>query len=91
MPPLHLRDETGRDIPDVERAALLRHDRMKQHLEEHITELFLHLPIVAVADRLVQLVRLLDEIGAKRVVRLRGIPLAARAQVAHESERIFKC
>ena len=78
MPSLHLRDETGRHVPDVERTALLGHDRMKQHLQEHVTELFPHLPVVAVANRLVQLVRLLDEIGAKRVVGLGRIPLAAR-------------
>ena len=38
-----------------------------------------------------ELVGFLDQVGAQRVVALRGIPLAALPQVAHDRERIFKC
>ena len=41
-------------------------------------------------DRVVDLVRLLDLIGAERLVRLRPVPLAAAPQVSHQLERIFK-
>ena len=43
------------------------------------------------ARRVVDLVRLLDQVGAQRVVRLRPIPLASTPEVAHQRERIFKC
>src|SRR5688572_7918601 len=34
--------------------------------------------------------RLFQQIRTQRCVRLRGIPLASRSQIAHERERIFK-
>ena len=79
----HLCDQPVRDIADVERTALLRDDRVEQHLEQHVAQLLAHLGVVAVADRLVELVRLLDQVGAERIVSLIGVPLAPRPQISH--------
>ena len=40
------------------------------------------------ANRVVDFVRFFDQIRPQRFVRLRGVPLAARAQIAHQRERI---
>src|ERR1051325_10410665 len=63
---------------------------MKKHLEQQIAELFTELSVVAGPDRFVDLVRLLDQIGAQRLVRLGRVPLATLAQVAHQGERLFE-
>ena len=63
---------------------------MEQHLEQHVAQLFSHLGVVVVANRLVELVRLLDQVRSQRIVGLVGVPLAPRAQIAHQRERIFK-
>src|SRR5690349_12630726 len=63
---------------------------MEQHLEQHVAELLAHLRVVSVANRLVQLVRFLDQVWPQRIVCLIRIPLAPRTEIAHERERIFK-
>ncbi len=90
MPASHLRNQRVRDVVRVELAVLLGDHRMEEHLEEDVAQLLANRVRVAGSQRIVELVRLLDEIGAQRVVRLLAIPLAARAQIAHERERIFK-
>ena len=64
--------------------------RVEEHLQQQVAELLAQLRVVAGADRVVDLVGFLDQIGAQRLVRLRRVPLAARAQIAHQRERIFK-
>src|SRR5512138_2559529 len=39
MTPAHFRDQPVRDVADVERAALLRHDRVEEHLQQDVAEL----------------------------------------------------
>ena len=91
MPRFHLRDEAVRDVVHRERAALLGDDGVEEHLEQQIAELLAQLRVVAGANGVVDLVRFFDQVWAQRFVRLRGVPFAARAQVAHQRERIFKC
>jgi len=79
----HLCDQPVGDIANVESAALLGHDRMEQYLEQHVAQLLAHLGVVAVTNRVVELVRLLDQIGAQRIVGLVRVPLAPRPQIAH--------
>ena len=90
MARLHLGNETPGHISDVESTALLGDNRMKEHLQENVAQFFAHLSLIAVAKRIVQLVRFFDEVRAERVVGLGRIPLAASSQVTHERERIFK-
>ena len=76
---------------EVERTALFGDDGVEEHLEQQVAELFAQLRVVAGANRVVDLVRFLDQIRTQRLVRLRRVPVAARAQIAHQRERIFKC
>ena len=90
VPATHLRDQPRRHISDVEGTALLGNHGVKEDLEQDVTELLAHLLVIAFANGLVELVGFLDQVGAEGVVRLGRIPLAARSEVTHESERIFK-
>ena len=49
-----------------------------------------HRRVVARTDRVVELVHLLVEVRPQRVVRLRAVPRIARAQVAHDRERVVE-
>jgi hypothetical protein len=42
----HLRDQAPRDIVSGECPALLRHDRVKQHLKQDVPELLEHVRVV---------------------------------------------
>ena len=74
----------------VEGTALFRENGMKQDLQQKVAELLAKFGVVAAANGVVDLVRFLDQIGAKRLVRLRRVPVAAGAKVAHQRQRIFK-
>src|SRR5687768_7654348 len=90
MPRPHLRHQRTGDVMRVEGASLGSNDRVKEHLEQNVGELLADLTVSAGAKRVVELVRLLEQVRTQRCVRLRGIPLAPRSQIAHERERIFK-
>jgi hypothetical protein len=84
MTAFHLHEKTLGHVVQSKGAALLRHHGVKQDLEQQISQLFAQLHVVAAADGVVDFVCFLDEVGTQRLVRLRRVPLAARAQVAHE-------
>ena len=63
---------------------------MKQHLKEQVAQLLAHQLVVSESDRVVELVRLLDEIGAQRLVILLRIPFAAGAQVPHQGKGVVE-
>jgi hypothetical protein len=65
MPNTHLVNQRPRNILHVKRPALFGDDRMKQHLQQHVAKLPAYRPVVACADRVIQLVRLFVQIGAK--------------------------
>ena len=91
MPGTHLRDQRARHVVRRERAPLLGDHRVEEDLEQYVAELLERVSIVAGADRILELVRFLDEIRAQGVVTLCRIPLASRAKITHQGERIFKC
>jgi hypothetical protein len=74
----------------AEGAALFRHHRVKQDLQQEITQLFSKASVVAALERIVHLVRLFDQVGSERLVCLRRVPVATASQIAHERKRIFK-
>jgi len=65
MPCLHLGDQTLSDIGERERAAFFGEDRMEEHLEQKVAQLLAQQLVVLEANRVVQLVCLLDEVGTQ--------------------------
>ena len=90
MSALHLGDETFSDIGEREHSALLGKYRVEEHLQQQIAELLAESAIVSREQRLVHLVRLLDEVRSQGFVGLRGVPFTSAPQIAHERERIVK-
>ena len=88
MPRLHLRHQRAGDVLHRERAALLGHHRVEEDLEEEIAQLVAQRRIVALTDRVVDFVRLLDQIRAERAVRLHPVPFAACPQIPHQGQRV---
>ena len=87
----HLVDERGRYVVRIELSFLFRDHRVEKHLEQDVAQLFAHVRNVACTERVIELMGLFDEVWAQRLVRLRAVPVAAGAEIAHERERIFKC
>ena len=90
MPLGHFLDERSRHVIHVERATFLGDDRVEEHLQQHVAELGFHRVVVAAPKGVVELVRLLVQVGAERLVRLRLVPRVARAQVAHDGEGVVE-
>ncbi len=90
MPLAHFPDQRLRDVAHIEGALLVGNDRMEEHLQQHVPQLFAHVVAIAATERVIELVRFFYEIGAKRLVRLRTVPVTARAKVAHERNRIVE-
>ena len=63
---------------------------MKENLQQQITELFAHEPVVLESDCVIELVCFFDEIRAQRFVGLRRIPLATCAQIAHQRQSVVE-
>ena len=79
-----------RHIGERECASLFRQHRMKEHLQQHVAQFLAHEFVLAEANGFVELVSLFDQVGSKRFVRLRRVPFAACAKIAHESQRIVE-
>jgi hypothetical protein len=84
MPPPHLLLEPARDRLGPELAPLFRDDDLEGDVEQQVAELLAHRAGVVVADGLVELERLFDEVRAQRLRGLRGVPRTPRPEVAHE-------
>jgi hypothetical protein len=61
---------------------------VEQDLKEQIAQLVAQRRVVTLADRLVDLVRLLDQIRAELAVRLHPVPFAACPQIPHQGQRV---
>ena len=72
-----LRRERGPDVGHVEHALLGGELRVEDHLEQQVAELAGELRGRAALERVVDLVRLLEEVVPQRVVRLLPVPRAA--------------
>ena len=66
------------------------HPGVEDHLQQDVAELLAHRRRVVVDDRVVGLVRLLEQVAAQRGVRLLGVPGAAarRAQPVHDRDDV---
>ena len=63
---------------------------MKQDLQQQITQLLANQSVVALSQRVIQLVGFFDQIGSEGLVGLCCIPFAAGSQVPHQGERIVE-
>ena len=81
-----------RHVVDVECALFLLHLGVEYHLQQNIAKLFLHMLGVLVVDGFADLVGLLDEVAADRMMILLTVPHAAvrRAQDFHNAEQIIE-
>ena len=86
VPADQLVDQVAGDVVDVEPALggrLGGHPGVEDDLQQDVAELLAHRHRVVVDDRVVGLVRLLEQVAAQRGVRLLGVPrAAARASAA---------
>jgi hypothetical protein len=64
MARLHLRDERPRDVVQRERTPLLGDDGVEEHLQQQVTQLLAQQRVTTGADRVVDLVRFLDQVRA---------------------------
>lgn len=86
----HFGDERCGNVGKGERTPLFSDDGVEEHLKKDVAELFAHERVVGGADGVVELVCLFDQVGAERLVGLRGIPFAATAEVVHEGQRVVE-
>ena len=68
----------------------LSDDTVEEHLQQQVAQLVAEHVVAAEAEGVVHLMCLLDQVGTKRLVRLRGVPVAAGAQITHQRKGIFK-
>src|SRR6185312_6431145 len=90
MSPLHLGYQCARNVAEPECAPLLGEHGMEEHLQQDVAELLAHEWVVLRLDSLIQLVRFLDQIWSKSLMRLCRIPVAALAQIAHQLQRVIQ-
>ena len=90
MPRLHLVEETFRHVSEVERSTLLRHYTVEEDLQQQIAQLLAQKRVVAGSNRVIDLVRFLEQVRPKRLVRLRRVPFAAATQVLHQLQRLIE-
>ena len=93
VPADQLVDQVTGDVVDVEpavRGGLGGDPGVEDDLQQHVAELLAHGHRVVVDDRVVGLVRLLEQVAAQRGVRLLGVPGAAagRAQPVHHRDDV---
>src|SRR5882762_10768834 len=88
MPRFHLPEETFYHVAEVKGITLLGDHAVEEHLEQQVAQLLAEEWVVSGANRVIYLIRFLDQIWAQRLVRLRRIPLAALAQVPHQLEAL---
>ena len=93
MPADQLVDQVAGDVVDVEPAvgaASAADPGVEDHLQQDVAQLLAHGHRVVVDDRVVGLVRLLEQVAAQRGVRLLGVPRAAagRAQPVHDGDDV---
>ncbi len=87
MPAPHLLLESTRDRFRVELMLFLPDHDLKREVQQQVAQLVAQLRRRAVFERLIELQRFFDQVGAQRRTRLRLVPGTARAQIAHQRER----
>ena len=61
---------------------------MKEHLKQQVSKLLSHELVILETNGVVELVRLFNQVGTQRLVRLRGVPFAPHAEIAHQRESV---
>ena len=91
--PHELVADRAHHVGEVEATRLARHLRVEHHLEQEIAELVAQAVPVLAADRVVDLVGLLDRVGRDRLEALLEVPRAAAARGSrssrHDLEQAF--
>ena len=63
---------------------------MKEHLKQQVSKLLSHELVILETNGVVELVRLFNQVGTQRLVRLRGVPFAPRAEIAHQRQSVVE-
>src|SRR5882672_5114344 len=87
MAPPHLLLERTCDGLRVELTAFLPDHDLKREVQQQVAKLVSQLRGLVVPERLIELQRFFDQVGAQRRARLGVVPRATRAQIADEHER----
>ena len=84
------RFELVRDFVGGELAALLRDHQLEREVKQQVADLAADPAGVALAQRVVQLQRFLDQVRPQRLPRLGPVPGAPPAEVAHHRQSASK-
>jgi hypothetical protein len=84
------RSSPGGHVSEAEGLAFLCQNGVKKNLQQEVAKFLLEVLILALLNGAVQLIRLLYQVGAQRIVGLLGIPLTTSAQVAHHFQYIWQ-
>jgi alanine racemase len=91
VPPLHLVFEQIGDLLRGELALLLGQDHLPGEVEQQVGDFGSNRGAIPGADRLVQLVDFLYQVGAQGFPGLDPVPGAAHSQIAHHGEGPIEC
>src|SRR2546422_9927608 len=86
MPPPHLLFQCARHRRSVELATFLPDHDLKREVQQQVAQLVAQLGGLAVRERLIELQRFFDQVGAQRLARLGVVPGTTRAEIADERE-----
>src|SRR3989441_10386611 len=87
MSPPHLLFEGARHGLRVEFAPFRSDHDLEREVQQEIAQLIAQLGGLAVLERLIELERFFDQVGAQRLARLGVVPGTTRAQIADQRER----
>ena len=90
MTPAHLALESVGHVVRRELAALLGDDELQGQMEQQVAELVPDGVALALAQRVVELEHLLDQVRPERLAGLRPVPGAPGPEVAHHRQRASK-
>ena len=83
MPPDELLVDVAGNVVEIEVPALLRDQRMKDDLDQHVSQLLPHVRQVLPVDGVEQLAAFVDQAARKRLMGLLPVPGAFEAQTGH--------
>jgi len=90
MPAPHLLLHGLHHVFGAKETSLLAQHDLEGKVEQQIAQLVSHSPGIALAQGMIQLENLFDEVGPKRLRCLRSIPRASLPEIAHQDDRPSK-
>ena len=90
MPAPHLRLEVVRHVVRGELAPLLGDHELEREVQQQVAQLLANRARVGLAQRVVELQHLLDQVGPQRFAGLRPVPGTPGAEVPHHRHRTSK-